>query len=185
MIRHWESHKTMSVNKPTIHVRIGSEPHEPGSREPDRGQFAEQRLSSTPPIDIHEGPDGLILEADLPGATDRNLHVQLEDNVLSLYARIDSPASREQKAVLAKLSPEQVTASSLAGEPITAKLTRAPGNGAGIGGLKVTSESGWFAARPSGTEDVYKLYAESFKGTDHLAEIQAEAQAIVAAALGG
>jgi HSP20 family protein len=92
MIRHWESHKTMSVNKPTIHVRIGSEPHEPGSREPDREQLAEQRLSSTPPIDIHEGPDGLILEADLPGATDRNLHVQLEDNVLSLYARIDSPA---------------------------------------------------------------------------------------------
>jgi len=99
------------------------------------------------------------------------------------YARIDSPASREQKAVLAKLSPEQVTASSLAGEPITAKLTSAPGNGAGIGGLKVTAASGWFAARPSGTEDVYKLYAESFRGTDHLAEIQAEAQAIVSAAL--
>ena len=101
------------------------------------------------------------------------------------YARIDSPASRAQKAVLAKLSPEQVTASSLAGEPITAKLTRAPGNGAGIGGLKVTSESGWFAARPSGTEDVYKLYAESFRGTGHLAEIQEEARAIVSAALGG
>jgi HSP20 family protein len=82
----------MSVNNPTIHVRIGSEPHEPGSRESDKGQFAERRLSSTPPIDIHEGPEGLILEADLPGATDRNLHVQLEDNVLSLYARIDSPA---------------------------------------------------------------------------------------------
>jgi len=99
------------------------------------------------------------------------------------YARIDSPASREQKAVLAKLSPEQVTASSLAGEPITAKLTSAPGNGAGIGGLKVTAASGWFAARPSGTEDVYKLYAESFRGPDHLAEIQAEAQAIVSAVL--
>ncbi|MFC5728122.1 MULTISPECIES: phosphoglucomutase (alpha-D-glucose-1,6-bisphosphate-dependent) [Nocardioides] len=99
------------------------------------------------------------------------------------YARIDSPASRDQKALLARLSPEQVTASSLAGDPITAKLTTAPGNGAGIGGLKVTTDSGWFAARPSGTEDVYKLYAESFKGPDHLASIQEEAQAIVAAAL--
>jgi phosphoglucomutase len=99
------------------------------------------------------------------------------------YARIDSPATREQKALLAGLSPEQVTASSLAGDPITAKLTSAPGNGAAIGGLKVTTDAGWFAARPSGTEDVYKLYAESFKGPDHLAEIQAEAQAIVSATL--
>jgi phosphoglucomutase len=99
------------------------------------------------------------------------------------YARIDSPASRDQKAVLARLSPEQVTASSLAGDPITAKLTSAPGNGAAIGGLKVTTDTGWFAARPSGTEDVYKLYAESFKGPDHLAAIQEEAQAIVADAL--
>jgi phosphoglucomutase len=99
------------------------------------------------------------------------------------YARIDSPATREQKAKLAKLSPDQVSASDLAGEPITAKLTTAPGNGASIGGLKVTSESGWFAARPSGTEDVYKLYAESFRGSDHLAQIQDEARAIVAAAL--
>jgi phosphoglucomutase len=99
------------------------------------------------------------------------------------YARIDSPASREQKAALAGLSPEQVTADRLAGEPITAALTTAPGNGAPIGGLKVISASGWFAARPSGTEDVYKLYAESFRGPDHLAEIQEEAQAIIAAAL--
>jgi phosphoglucomutase len=99
------------------------------------------------------------------------------------YARIDSPATRDQKALLARLSPEQVTASSLAGDPITAKLTDAPGNGAAIGGLKVTTDAGWFAARPSGTEDVYKLYAESFKGPDHLAAIQEEAQAIVAAAL--
>jgi phosphoglucomutase len=99
------------------------------------------------------------------------------------YARIDSPATREQKAVLAKLSPDQVTASTLAGDPITARLTTAPGNGAAIGGLKVTTDRGWFAARPSGTEDVYKLYAESFDGPDHLARIQAEAQQIVAAAL--
>ncbi len=99
------------------------------------------------------------------------------------YARIDSPASREEKAKLGKLSAEQVSADTLAGEKIVAKLTKAPGNDAAIGGLKVISESGWFAARPSGTEDVYKLYAESFRGPDHLAEIQDEARAIVAAAL--
>jgi len=101
------------------------------------------------------------------------------------YARIDSRATREQKAILGKLSPDQVDAEVLAGEPIIAKLTVAPGNGAAIGGLKVASESGWFAARPSGTEDVYKLYAESFRGAGHLAEIQAEARTIVAAALAG
>ncbi|MEH1166212.1 phosphoglucomutase (alpha-D-glucose-1,6-bisphosphate-dependent) [Micromonospora sp. CPCC 205539] len=95
------------------------------------------------------------------------------------YARIDAPASREQKAVLGKLSPEQVTATELAGEPITATLTRAPGNDAPIGGLKVTTESGWFAARPSGTEDVYKIYAESFRGPDHLQQIQKEAKDLV------
>ena len=100
------------------------------------------------------------------------------------YARIDTSASREQKAALGKLSPQQVTASELAGEKITAALTTAPGNGAPIGGLKVISASGWFAARPSGTEDVYKLYAESFRGPRHLAAIQEEAQAIIAAALG-
>jgi phosphoglucomutase len=99
------------------------------------------------------------------------------------YARIDSPATREQKAVLGKLSPEQVTASTLAGDPITARLTTAPGNGAAIGGLKVTTERGWFAARPSGTEDVYKLYAESFDGVEALGRIQEEAREIVAAAL--
>jgi phosphoglucomutase len=101
------------------------------------------------------------------------------------YARIDAPATREEKAILAKLSPEQVTAKELDGEPITAVLTTAPGNGAAIGGLKVATESGWFAARPSGTEDVYKIYAESFKGPEHLAEVQAEAKAVVDAALGG
>ena len=100
------------------------------------------------------------------------------------YARIDSPATREQKAALGKLAPSDVTADTLAGDPITDRLTNAPGNGAAIGGLKVVTESGWFAARPSGTEDVYKLYAESFKGPDHLQRIQAEAQEIVAAALG-
>jgi len=101
------------------------------------------------------------------------------------YARIDAPATREEKAVLAKLSPEQVTAKELDGEPITKVLTSAPGNGAPIGGLKVATESGWFAARPSGTEDVYKIYAESFKGPDHLKNIQEEARAVVSAALKG
>ncbi|KAF0964327.1 Phosphoglucomutase [Rhodococcus sp. T7] len=96
------------------------------------------------------------------------------------YARIDAPATREQKAVLAKLSPEQVSATELAGEPITATLTSAPGNGAALGGLKVTTESAWFAARPSGTEDVYKIYAESFQGPDHLAQVQAAAKELVA-----
>jgi phosphoglucomutase len=99
------------------------------------------------------------------------------------YARIDSPATREEKAVLAKLSPDQVSAAELAGDPITARLTAAPGNGAPIGGLKVTTERGWFAARPSGTEDVYKLYAESFAGPQHLAQIQEEARKIVSDAL--
>jgi phosphoglucomutase len=101
------------------------------------------------------------------------------------YARIDAPASREEKAVLGRLSPEQVTATTLAGEPITATLTSAPGNGSPIGGLKVTTDSGWFAARPSGTEDVYKIYAESFRGPEHLALIQEEARAVVSEALRG
>jgi len=99
------------------------------------------------------------------------------------YARVDAPATREQKKVLAALRPEQVGATELAGEPITAKLTTAPGNGAPIGGLKVTTASGWFAARPSGTEDVYKIYAESFRGADHLGRIQDEARHVVDAAL--
>lgn len=96
-----------------------------------------------------------------------------------VYARMDAPADREQKARLAKLSAEQVGATELAGEPITAKLTAAPGNGAPIGGLKVTTANGWFAARPSGTEDVYKIYAESFLGPEHLAQVQEAAREVV------
>jgi phosphoglucomutase len=99
------------------------------------------------------------------------------------YARIDTAATRAQKAALAKLSPDQITADHLAGEKIIAALTTAPGNGEPIGGLKIVSETGWFAARPSGTEDVYKLYAESFRGPDQLVRIQEEAKAIVAAAI--
>ncbi|WP_327280410.1 MULTISPECIES: phosphoglucomutase (alpha-D-glucose-1,6-bisphosphate-dependent) [unclassified Streptomyces] len=99
------------------------------------------------------------------------------------YARIDAPATREEKAVLGRLSPEQVSADTLAGEPVTAVLTQAPGNGAAIGGIKVTTEHAWFAARPSGTEDVYKIYAESFLGADHLSRVQEEARSVVSAAL--
>jgi phosphoglucomutase len=101
-----------------------------------------------------------------------------------VYERVDAPATPDEKSVLQRLSPDQVPATELAGEPIRAMLTTAPGNGAAIGGLKVTAEHGWFAARPSGTEDVYKIYAESFRGKAHLARIQADARAIVSAALG-
>ncbi|MDT5291483.1 MAG: phosphoglucomutase [Mycobacterium sp.] len=100
------------------------------------------------------------------------------------YARIDAPADREQKARLAKLSADEVTATELAGEQITAKLTTAPGNGAPLGGLKVTTANAWFAARPSGTEDVYKIYAESFHGPEHLAEVQQAAQEVVGKVIG-
>src|SRR5436189_6412850 len=99
------------------------------------------------------------------------------------YTRTDAPATPDQKARLQKLSPAAVATDTLAGEPITAKLTSAPGNGAPIGGLKVVSDNGWFAARPSGTENIYKIYAESFLGEDHLAQIVSEAQQIVADAL--
>ena len=101
------------------------------------------------------------------------------------YARVDAPADREQKAKLGALSPDDVQATTLAGEEITGKLTEAPGNGAKIGGLKVTTKDAWFAARPSGTEDVYKIYAESFVSPEHLARVQDEAKQVVAAALAG
>jgi phosphoglucomutase len=136
--------------------------------------------------------DGILLAllaSEIQAVTGRSpsqLHKQLTDHFgESAYARIDAPATREQKAALGKLTPEAVTATELAGEPITAKLTRAPGNDASIGGLKVTTENAWFAARPSGTEDVYKIYAESFRGPEHLARVQEEARAVVTAALGG
>jgi phosphoglucomutase len=120
------------------------------------------------------------------GSSPSQLHARLtSEHGESAYARVDAPATREQKAALGKLSPSDVTATELAGEPITAKLTEAPGNGASVGGLKVVTENAWFAARPSGTEDVYKVYAESFRGPDHLARVQEEATAVVGAALGG
>jgi phosphoglucomutase len=136
--------------------------------------------------------DGIILAllaseiTAVTGQTPSQLYGALTERYgAPVYARVDTPATREQKAALGQLSAEQVTAGELAGEKILAKLTTAPGNGAAIGGLKVVTESGWFAARPSGTEDVYKLYAESFRGQEHLAAIQEEARTIVARAIGG
>ncbi len=116
-----------------------------------------------------------------PSALYRELTEKFGDPV---YARVDAVATKEQKAALGKLDGEAIAATELAGEPITAKLSKAPGNDAAIGGVKVVTENAWFAARPSGTEDVYKIYAESFKGADHLAEVQAQAREIVGSALG-
>lgn len=134
--------------------------------------------------------DGIIMDllaAEMTAKTGRNPSDLYRDLTQELgepvYERIDAPATPEQKAILSKLSPDQVKAMELAGDRILTMLTKAAGNNAAIGGLKVVTENGWFAARPSGTEDVYKLYSESFKGTAHLKRIQAEAQALVTAAL--
>ena len=130
--------------------------------------------------------DGLIMDllaAEITAKTGRDPGEQYASLVemfgSPVYERIDAAATPEQKAVLKKLSPSQITASTLAGEKILSTLTEAPGNGSPIGGLKVVTENGWFAARPSGTEDIYKMYAESFKGKEHLAKIQEEAQEII------
>ena len=135
--------------------------------------------------------DGIILALlaseilAVTGATPSQRYRGLADKYgTPFYARVDAPADREQKARLSKLSADQVTATELAGEPITAKLTTAPGNGAPLGGLKVTTANAWFAARPSGTEDVCKIYAESFKGPEHLAEVQNVAREVVNQAIG-
>ncbi|MFN2107263.1 MAG: phosphoglucomutase (alpha-D-glucose-1,6-bisphosphate-dependent) [Candidatus Promineifilaceae bacterium] len=135
--------------------------------------------------------DGIIMDllaAEITAVTGRDPgeHYHDLENAFGspVYERSDAPASREQKEILKDLSPEMVTAVELAGEPILAKLTRAPGNNEPIGGLKVVAENGWFAARPSGTEEIYKIYAESFKGAAHLRRIQEEAQAIVSSAFG-
>jgi phosphoglucomutase len=134
--------------------------------------------------------DGIILAllaSEITAVTGRTPSEQYRELTAALgdpaYARIDAPASRQQKAALARLSPEQVSVDELADEPVVARQTTAPGNGEPLGGLKVITASGWFAARPSGTEDVYKLYAESFRGPGQLARIQEEAQQIIGAVL--
>jgi phosphoglucomutase len=134
--------------------------------------------------------DGIVLgllAAEMTAVTGRDPGDLYRDLIQEFgdfaYERIDAPASPDQKAALKRLSPEQVTASTIAGDKITSLMSNAPGNGAPIGGLKVVTEKGWFAARPSGTEDVYKLYAESFVSRDHLRRIQEEAQSIVQRAL--
>jgi phosphoglucomutase len=137
--------------------------------------------------------DGIIadlLACELTAQTGRDpgqAYLELTERfgVSPAYRRIDAPATPAEKAALGRLTPEAVTAASLAGDPITAVLTEAPGNGAPIGGLKVTTEHGWFAARPSGTENVYKVYAESFRGEEHLARLIDEAQALVSATVAG
>lgn len=134
--------------------------------------------------------DGLIMDllaaeiTAVTGKTPSQRYAELAEKFgAPAYARTDAPADREQKAVLKKLSPQDVSATELAGEPIVDKLVDAPGNGAAIGGLKVTTENAWFAARPSGTEDKYKIYAESFRGAEHLARVQEAAQAVVSEVL--
>jgi len=135
--------------------------------------------------------DGLapnLLAAEITARTDKDPGEHYQELTAEFgtayYTRIDSPATPDQKARLAKLSPEAVVTADLAGEPITSKLTVAPGDDAPIGGLKVTTTNGWFAARPSGTENIYKIYAESFKDEGHLHAIVSEAQEIVNDALG-
>ena len=134
-----------------------------------------------------DGPLLNLLAAEITARTGRDPGEHYADLTRDLgaayYTRIDAPATPEQKAKLAKLAPEAVRDSILAGEPIVAKLTRAPGNDAAIGGLKVAAASGWFVARPSGTENIYKIYAESFRDEAHLQLILSEAQKIVAEAL--
>jgi phosphoglucomutase len=136
-----------------------------------------------------DGPIMDLLAAEITARTDRDPGEHYRELTaefgMSYYTRIDAPATPEQKAKLRELSSDAVRASTLAGDPIMAKLTRAPGNNTPIGGLKVVTAGGWFAARPSGTENIYKIYAESFTGTAHLDALVSEAQHLVDTAIGG
>jgi phosphoglucomutase len=146
------------------------------------------RLDGTVWTTDKDGPIMDLLAAEITARTGKNPGEHYRELTAEFgtpfYTRIDAPATPEQKAKLEKLTPDAVTESTLAGEPITAKLTKAPGNNAPIGGLKVVAESGWFAARPSGTENIYKIYAESFKSQAHLNAILSEAEEMVNNALG-
>ncbi|WP_193608641.1 phosphoglucomutase (alpha-D-glucose-1,6-bisphosphate-dependent) [Nocardioides lijunqiniae] len=184
-----------SLGKPMVEVPVGFKWFVPGLIDGSFG-FGGEESAGASFLRTDGGPwttdkDGIILAllaSEILAKTGRSPSQHYADLVAQhgdpAYARIDAPADREQKAKLAALSPDDVSATTLAGEEITAKLTEAPGNGAEIGGLKVTTESAWFAARPSGTEDVYKIYAESFQGPEHLARVQEEAREVVSAALG-
>ncbi len=184
-----------SLHKPMVEVPVGFKWFVPGLIDGSFGFGGEESAGAS--FLRRDGSvwttdkDGILLSLlasemlAVSGTTPSELYQQLvESHGDPAYARVDAPATREQKAKLGALSPDDVTATELAGEPITAKLTEAPGNGAPIGGLKVTTANAWFAARPSGTEDVYKIYAESFRGPDHLAEVQEAARDVVSAALG-
>ena len=184
-----------SLGKPMVEVPVGFKWFVPGLIDGSFGFGGEESAGAS--FLRRDGgtwttdKDGIILAllaSEILAATGRSpsqhYAALVEAHGEPAYARIDAPADRAQKARLAALAPEDVTATELAGEPIIDKLTEAPGNGARIGGLKVTTASAWFAARPSGTEDVYKIYAESFQGPEHLARVQAEAQDVVSAALG-
>ena len=183
------------LGKPLVEVPVGFKWFVPGLIDGSFGFGGEESAGAsflrTDGTSWTTDKDGILLAllaSEILARTGRSPSEHYADLVAQhgdpAYARIDAPATREQKARLGALAPEDVRATDLAGEPITAKLTAAPGNGAAIGGLKVTTESAWFAARPSGTEDVYKIYAESFRGAEHLAQVQAEARQVVGAALG-
>lgn len=183
-----------SLDKPLVEVPVGFKWFVPGLIDGSFGFGGEEsagasflRVDGTAWTTDKDGIILALLASEILARTGKSPSERYAELVADhgepAYARIDAPASREEKAKLAALSPAAVTATTLAGEEITAKLTEAPGNGAAIGGLKVTTESAWFAARPSGTEDVYKIYAESFRGPDHLAKVQEEAKAVVSAAL--
>ncbi len=183
------------LGKPLVEVPVGFKWFVPGLIDGSFGFGGEEsagasflRMDGTAWTTDKDGLLLCLLASEIIARTGRSPSEHYADLVAAhgepAYARVDAPATREQKAALAALSPSAVTATTLAGEEITDRLTEAPGNGAAIGGLKVTTESAWFAARPSGTEDVYKIYAESFRGPDHLAQVQEEARAVVSAALG-
>ena len=182
------------LDKPLVEVPVGFKWFVPGLVDGSFGFGGEESAGAsflrTDGTTWTTDKDGLLLcllASEILARTGRSPSEHYADLVAAhgepAYARIDAPATREQKAALGRLSADAVTATTLAGDQITARLTEAPGNGAKIGGLKVTTDSAWFAARPSGTEDVYKIYAESFRGPEHLAQVQDEAKDIVAAAL--
>jgi len=184
-----------ALGKPMVEVPVGFKWFVPGLIDGSFGFGGEESAGAsflrTDGTTWTTDKDGIILAllaSEILARTGRTPSEHYADLVAAhgdpAYARIDAPADRAQKAKLAALSPGDVSATTLAGEEITAKLTEAPGNGAKIGGLKVTTASAWFAARPSGTEDVYKIYAESFQGPEHLVRVQDEARDVVAAALG-